>query len=31
MKRVIIIQARMTPTRLPGEVLMDLAGRPMQA
>lgn len=29
MKRVVILQARMTSARLPGKVLADLAGRPM--
>ncbi len=31
MRRVIVVQAGMTSTRLPGKVLMDLAGRPMLA
>jgi spore coat polysaccharide biosynthesis protein SpsF len=31
MRRVIVVQARTTSTRLPGKVLMDLAGRPMLA
>ncbi len=29
MSRILIVQARMTSTRLPGKVMMDLAGRPM--
>ena len=29
MKRVIIVQARVHSSRLPGKVLLDLAGRPM--
>lgn len=31
MKRVVVLQARTTSTRLPGKVLMDLGGRPMLA
>ena len=31
MRRVIIVQARMTAIRLPGKVLMDVAGQPMLA
>lgn len=29
MRRVVVLQARTTSTRLPGKVLMDLAGKPM--
>ena len=29
MKRAIVLRARMNSTRLPGEILMDIAGNPM--
>jgi spore coat polysaccharide biosynthesis protein SpsF len=31
MNRVFVVQARMTSSRLPGKILMDVAGRPMLA
>jgi spore coat polysaccharide biosynthesis protein SpsF len=31
MRRVVVVQARMTSTRLPGKILLDLCGQPMLA